>query len=73
MVDLCQYPLNWKEVELGSIADFKNGLNYRAGGQKFSYHILSVASFQNHGVIKNIETLPKVNLDQSLDEGFLLL
>lgn len=65
--------INWKMIKLGDIADFKNGLNYRAGKNKFSYHILSVASFQDYGVISNISNLSKVDLDRPLEEGFQLL
>lgn len=59
-------------IKLGDIADFKNGLNYRSGENKFSYHILSVASFQDHGVIRNPSNLPKVDLDHPLEDGFQL-
>lgn len=73
MLNKCEYPVNWKTIKLGDVADFKNGLNYRAGENKFSYRILSVASFQNHGVIRNLSDLPNVDLDQPLEEGYRLI
>jgi type I restriction enzyme S subunit len=73
VLNKCEYPINWKMIKLGDIADFKNGLNYRSGENKFSYHILSVASFQDHGVIRNPRNLPKVDLDHPLEDGFQLV
>lgn len=60
-------------IRLGDVADFKTGLNYRVGGNKFSYPILSVASFQDHGAIRNPSQLPKVDLDYPLEERFQLI
>lgn len=73
MLNKCEYAVNWKTIKLGDIADFKNGLNYRAGENKFSYRILSVASFQDHSVIRNLSDLPNVDLDQPLEEGYRLV
>lgn len=73
MLNKCEYPASWKKIKLGDIADFKNGLNYRAGENKFTYRILSVASFQDHGVIRNLRDLPNVELDHPLEEGYRLV
>lgn len=73
MLNKCKYPVSWKTIKLGDIAEFKNGLNYRTGESKFSYRILSVASFQDHGVIRNLSDLPHVDLDHPLEEGYRLI
>ncbi|MEX1013499.1 MAG: restriction endonuclease subunit S [Waddliaceae bacterium] len=73
MLKKSTYPVSWNMIKLGDVADFKNGLNYRAGENKFSYHILSVASFQNNSVIRNLSNLPNVDLGQPLEDGFRLI
>lgn len=68
-----QDPHDWKRMKLGHLADFKNGLTYKSGEQKFTYPILSVASFKDYSVINNMDILPKVSLDFSLEAGWQLL
>lgn len=62
---------DWPRIQLGEICDFKNGLNFNAGETGHEIKIIGVGDFQNH-LYAPIESLSTVNLDDDLDDEYLV-
>jgi type I restriction enzyme M protein len=63
--------LNFKEINLGSISDFKNGLNYSRKSLGEFISIVGVGDFQNR-FSPDIELLEKIQIDGDLSDDYLL-
>lgn len=62
---------DWPTVELGEIADFKNGLNFSKEAQGEKVKILGVRHFQNY-VTAPINELDEIQVASDLDDAYLL-
>jgi len=62
---------DWEKVELGSIASFKNGINYTKESNGPLVKILGVRDFKNN-IIAPIENFDTVQLDSDLEENYKL-
>jgi type I restriction enzyme M protein len=62
---------DWPVVELGTIADFKNGMNFTKESVGETIKIVGVGNFKNH-LHLNPEGLEKVTVDTILDASALL-
>ena len=63
--------LKFKEINLGSISDFKNGLNYSRNSLGELINIVGVGDFQNR-FSPNLELLEKIQIDGDLSDDYLL-
>ena len=61
----------WKSVNLGDIAEFKNGINFTKQSNGRQIKIIGVRHFQDH-TIARLEDLDKVVAESNFDESCLL-
>jgi len=62
---------DWKEVTLGEIAEFKNGLNFTKSSKGETIRIVGVKDFQNNFWVP-AEELEAVQIEGGLSESYLL-
>lgn len=65
-------PPIWKTVKFGQLAEFKNGLNYRANESGELIRVLGVGDFQNKSVLSNASELSFVPLEKQPSDDELL-
>ncbi len=58
---------NFEKIELGEIADFRNGMNYSKSSKGETIKIVGVKDFQNNFWV-SVDQLEKVNIDNELQE-----
>lgn len=63
--------LKFKEINLGSISDFKNGLNYSRNSLGELINIVGVRDFQNR-FSPDVSSLEKIQIDGNLSDDYLL-
>lgn len=63
--------LKFKEINLGSISDFKNGLNYSRNSLGELINIVGVRDFQNR-FSPDVASLEKIQIDGNLSDDYLL-
>lgn len=63
--------LKFKEINLGSISDFKNGLNYSRNSLGELINIVGVGDFQNR-FSPDVASLEKIQIDGNLSDDYLL-
>lgn len=63
--------LNFKEINLGTISDFKNGLNYSRNSLGELINIVGVGDFQNR-FTPDLALLEKIQIDGDLSDDYLL-
>ncbi len=63
--------LKFKDINLGSISDFKNGLNYSRNSLGELINIVGVGDFQNR-FSPDLELLEKIQIDGDLSDDYLL-
>ena len=63
--------LKFKDVNLGSFSDFKNGLNYSRNSLGELINIVGVGDFQNR-FSPDLELLEKIQIDGDLSDDYLL-
>ena len=62
---------DWPLVELGEVAEFKNGLNFSKSSTGERVKIVGVRHFQDH-VIAPIDKLDEIQVDSELKESYFL-
>ena len=62
---------DWPVVELGEIADLKNGLNYSANGTGRRIKILGVSHFKDH-VVAPVAEIEETQTDIDIEDSWLL-
>lgn len=62
-----------KTVKFGSIAQFRNGINYKANETGNSIKVLGVGDFQRKTYLDLFETLKEINLNTSVNKDDLLM
>jgi type I restriction enzyme M protein len=62
---------DWEMVELGEVADFKNGLNYTKDDKGVSIKVIGVGDFKNY-FYPRIETLETIVIGEKIPKGILL-
>jgi type I restriction enzyme M protein len=62
---------DWPTVEVGEIAEFKNGVNYSKENVGIGIKVLGVRHFQSH-VVAPLDDLDEINPDGVLSQGHLL-
>ncbi|MDD2950910.1 MAG: restriction endonuclease subunit S, partial [Sulfuricurvum sp.] len=63
--------LNYQKMNLGSISDFKNGLNYSRNSLGESINIVGVSDFQNR-FSPDLDILEKIQIDGNISDDYLL-
>jgi restriction endonuclease S subunit len=63
--------LKFKEINLGSISDFKNGLNYSRNSLGELINIVGVSDFQNR-FSPDVASLEKIQIEGNLSDDYLL-
>ena len=63
--------LKFKEINLGSISDFKNGLNYSRNSLGELINIVGVGDFQNR-FSPDVASLEKIQIEGNLSDDYLL-
>lgn len=61
-----------KTVTLGEIADFKNGLNFRANESGFPMKVLGVGDFQKFSRLDQVKNLTTIYTDKEINESYHL-
>lgn len=61
-----------KTVTLGEIADFKNGLNFRANESGFPIKVLGVGDFQKFSRLDQVKNLTTIHTDKEINESYHL-
>lgn len=67
-----ELPREWKEVKLGSIMNFKNGLNFSQDSNGKKLNFLGVGNFRNKKVISSESELDSIFISEFPDDDFLL-
>lgn len=62
----------WKIIQFGDIAEFKNGLNFKANEIGPSIRVLGVGDFQRKSVISDMTVLSSITLSRNLSADYLL-
>lgn len=62
---------NWEMVELGEIADFKNGLNFSKESTGEKIKILGVSHFKNN-LMAPISELDEIQVNETINDNYLL-
>lgn len=61
----------WCIKPLGTIAEFKNGINFSKGESGYSYKFLGVSDFQDNKIV-NSGSLSDIHLTESLSKDYML-
>jgi type I restriction enzyme S subunit len=62
----------WEVKKLGNLGNFKNGLNYKNSETGNNIKILSVSNFKSNIILRNLEQLGYVVLDNEPNEDYYL-
>jgi len=65
-------PEDWKQLRLGDVATFKNGLNFTETDDGEAIKIVSVSDFKRHTKLASTEGLATIRVSRRVQDGDLL-
>lgn len=63
---------NWILEPFGELANFKNGLNFRAGETGYSLKVLGVGDFKQRTKLDQVAEISSIHTDKKIDKSYLL-
>lgn len=63
---------NWSFEPFGNLADFKNGLNFRAGETGHNLKVLGVGDFQKRTKLEQVADISSIHTEKKVDEAYFL-
>lgn len=63
---------NWSFEPFGNLADFKNGLNFRAGETGHNLKVLGVGDFQKRTKLEQVADISSIHTEKKVDESYFL-
>lgn len=71
--DPIENPKGWDVKNLGSVCDFKNGLNFAPDETGEKYYLIGVSDFQTKSRLECNQSLKTIELNKPLSEEYLLV
>ena len=71
--DPIENPKGWNVKNLGSVCDFKNGLNFAPDETGEKYYLIGVSDFQTKSRLECNQSLKTIELNKPLSEEYLLV
>lgn len=63
---------NWTLEPFGNLADFKNGLNFRAGETGHELKVLGVGDFKERTKLEQVTDISTIHTEKKIDKSYLL-
>lgn len=63
---------NWTLEPFGKLADFKNGLNFRAGETGHELKVLGVGDFKERTKLEQLTDISSIHTEKKIDKSYLL-
>lgn len=63
---------NWTLEPFGKLADFKNGLNFRAGETGHELKVLGVGDFKERTKLEQVTDISSIHTEKKIDKSYLL-
>ena len=63
---------NWKCESFGALADFKNGLNFRAEESGYQLKVLGVGDFKQRTKLEQVAEISSIHIDKKIDKSYFL-
>lgn len=63
---------NWTLEPFGNLADFKNGLNFRAGETGHELKVLGVGDFQERTKLEQVADISSIHTEKKIDKSYFL-
>lgn len=63
---------NWTLEPFGNLADFKNGLNFRAGETGHKLKVLGVGDFQKRTKLEQVTDISSIHTEKKIDKSYFL-
>lgn len=63
---------NWTLELFGNLADFKNGLNFRAGETGHELKVLGVGDFKERTKLEQVTDISSIHTEKKIDKSYLL-
>ncbi len=63
---------NWTLEPFGNLADFKNGLNFRAGETGHELKVLGVGDFKERTKLEQVTDISSIHTEKKIDKSYLL-